>query len=213
MNNPQSRTARRVGLGGRLVISQRAELKTLNPLTAGDENSKEIIGLINADLIHINRYTQKTEAALANSWTVSADGRIYTLELRSGIRFSDGQPFDADDVLFTFQVYLDEHVHSPQRDLLVVGGKPIQVRKLSARTVQFELAQPYAAAERLFDSIAILPRHLLKQVYDEGTAGKGVDLNNVASGDCRVRAVSNQRVCSRRANRPRAQPILLEERC
>jgi peptide/nickel transport system substrate-binding protein len=155
--------------GGRLVISQRAELKTLNPLMATDENSKEIIGLINADLIHINRYSQKTEAALARSWTVSSDARVYTLELRTGVKFSDGQPFDADDVLFTFQVYLDERVHSPQRDLLVVGGKPIQARKLSSYTVQFELAEPYAAGERLFDSIAILPRHLLKQAYDEGT--------------------------------------------
>jgi hypothetical protein len=47
--------------GGRLVISQRAEPKTLNPVTAMDGNSREIIGLIAADLIHINRYSQLTE--------------------------------------------------------------------------------------------------------------------------------------------------------
>ncbi len=154
--------------GGRLVISQRAEPKTLNPVIAIDGSSQEIIGLMTADLIHINRYSQKTEPALASSWTVSPDGREYTLQLRRGLKFSDGQPFDADDVLFTFQVYLDERVHSPQRDLLIVSGKPILVQKLDAYTVRFELQQPYAAAERLFDSIAILPRHLLKHAYDEG---------------------------------------------
>lgn len=154
--------------GGKLVISQRAELKTLNPLVAIDGNSRQIIGLINADLIHINRYSQRTEAALANSWTVSRDGREYTLHLRRGIEFSDGQPFDADDVLFTFQVYLDERVHAAQRDLLIISGEPIRLQKIDAYTVVFELQEPYAAAERLFDSVAILPRHLLQDPYEKG---------------------------------------------
>ncbi len=154
--------------GGRLVISQRVEPKTLNPVVALDGASREIIGLINADLIHINRYSQKTEAALATSWTVSPDRRQYTLHLRRGLEFSDGQRFDADDVLFTFEVYLDERVHSPQRDLLTVSGKPIRLQKIDAYTVRFDLDQPYAAAERLFDSVAILPRHLLERAYQNG---------------------------------------------
>ena len=162
--------------GGRLVISQRAEPKTLNPVMAVDGNSREIIGLINADLIHINRYSLKTEAALASSWKVSADFRTYTLQLRPGLKFSDGQPFDADDVLFTFEVYLDERVHSPQRDLLIVSGQPIRLQKLSTYAVQFELQQPYAAAERLFDSVAILPCHLLKRAYDEGRLAQAWNL-------------------------------------
>src|SRR6202007_2207173 len=85
------------------------------------------------------------------------------------LRFSDGQPFDADDVIFSFQVYLDEKIDSPQRDLLIVGGEPIVVQKLDSYTVRFQLAQPYAAAERLFDSVAILPRHLLESDYRAGS--------------------------------------------
>jgi len=85
------------------------------------------------------------------------------------VRFSDGQPFTADDVVFSFQVYLDEKTHSPQRDLLVIGGKAITVQKLDDETVRFTLAQPYAAAERIFDSVAILPRHLLEKPYRDGT--------------------------------------------
>ncbi len=154
--------------GGTLVVGQRTEPKTLNPVTAADAPSREVIGRMMADLIHINRASQQVEASLAKSWTVSRDGRIFTLKLRRGLRFSDGQPFDADDVLFTFQVYLDEKVHSPQRDLLVVGGKPLEVQKVDAYTVRFALTQPYAAAERIFDSLAILPRHLLEKPYREG---------------------------------------------
>ena len=154
--------------GGKLVLALRAEPKTLNPITAVDSPSRDVIWRMMADLVHINRSTQQTEPALAKSWKVSADGLRYTLKLRRSLRFSDGHPLDADDVLFSFQVYLDEKVHAPQRDLLILDGKPVTVRKLDAETLVFALAQPYGAAERLFDGFAILPRHLLQQAYHEG---------------------------------------------
>jgi peptide/nickel transport system substrate-binding protein len=158
--------------GGRLVVSLRAEPKTLNPLTAADTISREVIGAMQADLVHINRGTQLTEAALAKSWKISADGLQYTLTLRQGLRFSDGHPLDADDVLFTFRVYLDENVHATQRDMLIVGGKPITVRKVDARTLVFQFAKPYGVEERLFDGWAILPQHLLEKPYQEGKLGQ-----------------------------------------
>jgi peptide/nickel transport system substrate-binding protein len=154
--------------GGQLVVGQRSEPKTLNPVTAADLPSREVIRQTTADLIHINRGSQQTEPSLATSWKMSRDGHAFTLKLRRGVRFSDGQPFDADDVVFSFQVYLDEKVHSPQRDLLVVSGKPISLIKIDAYTVRFTLAEPYAAAERIFDSVAILPRHILEKPYREG---------------------------------------------
>ena len=89
--------------GGRLVFAQRTEPKTLNPVIAGDNASREVLHRMMADLIHINRGSQQTEPALAKSWTVSADGLRYVLELRQGLRFSDGHVFDAGDVVFTFR--------------------------------------------------------------------------------------------------------------
>lgn len=164
--------------GGHLVVAQRSEPKTLNPVTAVDAPSREVIGRLMADLIHINRSTQQTEPSLAKSWVVSKDGRVFTLKLRRGLRFSDGQPFDADDVVFSFQVYQDEKIHSPQRDLLIVGGKPIQVRKIDRYTVRFTLEQPYAAAERIFDSLAIMPRHLLEKSHRDGTFARSWTLSS-----------------------------------
>ena len=157
--------------GGRLVVALRAEPRTLNPATAADAPSREVIGRMSGDLIHIDRATQQTESALASQWKRSVDGREYTLTLRKGIRFSDGHPFDADDVVFTFKVLLDERTGAPQRDLLVVGGQPVSVTKVDEYTVRVTMAQPYAAAERLFDSIAILPRHLLGEAYSKGVTG------------------------------------------
>jgi peptide/nickel transport system substrate-binding protein len=154
--------------GGQLVIIQRTEPRTLNPVLAIDSPSRDVISRTMADLIHINRETQEPEPALARSWTVSPDGRRFRLLLRRGLRFSDGDAFDADDVVFSFEVYLDEKVAAPQRDLLIVGGQPIAVRKVDQYTIDVELAEPYAAAERLFDTVAILPRHLLEKPYTEG---------------------------------------------
>jgi len=154
--------------GGRLVFAQRTEPKTLNPAIAGDNASREVLHRTMADLIHINRESQQTEPALAKSWTVSADGLRYVLELRQGLRFSDGHPFDAGDVVFTFQAMMDDKVDSPQRDLLILEGKPIVVREIDAYHVAFELPQPYAAAERLFDGFSILPRHRLEQAWRAG---------------------------------------------
>ena len=167
--------------GGTLVVVQRAEPKTLNPITALDAPSREVIRRTMADLVSINRATQQTEPGLAKNWTASKDGRTFLLELRRGLRFSDGHPMDADDVVFTFQVYLDEKVRSPQRDLLMAGGQPLAVDKLDQYRLRFRLAQPYAAAERIFDSVAILPRHLLEQAWRDGKLAEAWNLNTAPS--------------------------------
>ncbi len=163
--------------GGHLTIGQRSEPKTLNPVIATDAVSREVIGRLMGDLIEINRSSQQTEPALAKSWKISSDGRTFTLQLRKGVRFSDGLPFDADDVVFSFGVYMDEAVDSPQRDLLIIDDKPITVTKVDQYTVRFVLPRPYAAAERLFDGLAMLPKHLLEKPYREGHFAQAWSLN------------------------------------
>jgi peptide/nickel transport system substrate-binding protein len=158
--------------GGSLVVPQRAELRTFNPLVAADNPSREILGRMHASLVRINRASHETEPDVAESWTVSDDGRRYQVTLRRGVRFSDGHLLDADDVVFTFLVHLDPSVASPQRDLLVVQGTPIRVERIDEHTIAFTLAVPYAAAERLFDGIAILPQHLLEEAYRTGALAR-----------------------------------------
>lgn len=158
--------------GGALVVAQRAEPRTFNPVMAADNPSREIIGRLHASLVRINRATHETEPELAESWESSPDGLRYVVRLRSAVHFSDGHPLDADDVVFTFRVHLDPRVASPQRDLLIVHGTPIRVDRVDDRTIAFTLAAPYAAAERLFDGIAILPRHVLDEPYRTGALAR-----------------------------------------
>ena len=155
--------------GGRLVAALTAEPGTFNPLVMVDSASRAVVDQIMADLVHIDRQTHGTFANAAESWTVSDDGRILTAVLRPGLRFSDGQPCTADDIVFSFDCYLDEEVGSPQRDLLIVGGEPIEVRATDERTVVIDMAAPYAVADRLFDGFAVLPEHVLGPAYEAGT--------------------------------------------
>ncbi len=162
-------TSREAGRpGGRLVVALRSEPKSFNPVLASDQPSLTVIRRLMADLIHVDRQTQHAVPALAKSWTRSPDGRRFEVELRRGVRFSDGHPLDADDVVFSFEVYLDEKVASPYRGQLLVGDEPIAVRKLGPHTVSFELAEPDAWGERLFNDLAILPQHRLQPAFAQG---------------------------------------------
>jgi len=163
-----AQTVQRGMRGGTLVIAQRSEPKTLNPLLSRDAPSREVLGRLSSDLMSVNRQTQKVEPVLAEWVHPSADGLHYTVHLRSGLRFSDGQPFNADDVVFSFQVYLDEKVHAVQRDPLLIHEKPVTVSKLDGQTVRIDLPGRYAPGERMFDSLPMLPRHLLEAAYREG---------------------------------------------
>ena len=154
--------------GGRLVAALRGEPQTLNPVTAVDRPSLLVVHRLMTDLLHINRATQEVEAALADSWEVSEDGLTYRLSLRRDVRFSDGEPFDADDVVFSFRVYLDERMAYGGRAMLLVGGRPIEPRKIDSHTVEFVFAEPAAAGLRFFDDVAILPEHRLAAAYEEG---------------------------------------------
>jgi peptide/nickel transport system substrate-binding protein len=154
--------------GGSVTVAASAEPKTLNPLVAADQPSRDAIYPLSADLVHLNRATLVSESALAKSWRVSRDGKQYLVTLRPGLRFSDGSPLTADDVVFTFQVHLDPKVNSTQRDVLLIDDKPIGVVKVSADTVRFDLPAPYAPGEQLFDGVWILPRAKLEKAYREG---------------------------------------------
>ncbi len=146
----------------------RTEPRTWNPVLAVDTPTRDLLRLVHADLVRINRETLRTEAVLAEKWAVSRDGKKIDVTLREGLRFSDGAPCTVDDVLFSFQLYLDPKLNSPQRDLLLIGGKPLTVAKTGPRGLRFEFAEAYAPAERLFDSLFIVPKHKLEAAYRAG---------------------------------------------
>jgi peptide/nickel transport system substrate-binding protein len=154
--------------GGRLVAAQTAGPKTFNPLFTDDNESLTVLGLLQATLIRINRHTQQTELDLAAAADFSPDGRVLTMRLRPDLKFSDGHPLTVDDVMFTFQVIYDPNIPSSVADILKVGGQPIKVEEVNDRTIRFTFPEPTAGAERLFDVVNVLPKHILEPAYRDG---------------------------------------------
>jgi peptide/nickel transport system substrate-binding protein len=164
--------------GGRLVISKSAGPKTFNRLLAFDDQTNTVTNCLMGTLLRINRQTQQPEAELATAWQASPDGKNLTFTLRPAVQFSDGKPFTADDVIFTFQLVNDPKIASSAADSFGFEGQRVAVEKVDAQTVRFTFPQPQAAAERLFDGVPILPKHQLEAAY---RAGNFADAWNLAT--------------------------------
>jgi peptide/nickel transport system substrate-binding protein len=114
--------------------------------------------------------TGEIKPDLAESWEISEDGRRIVFTLRDGLRWSDGEPLTADDVVFTVQdVILNEKIPTDNKDDLRIGenGEFPQVEKLSDRQVEFLLPEPYAPLLRALAGppigMMILPKHILQE--------------------------------------------------
>ncbi|WP_059008888.1 ABC transporter substrate-binding protein [Streptomyces specialis] len=132
-----------------LVVGIANEPETLSPLLGygKDGNSKIFDGLLRHD------EDLELQPALATALPeISDDGLTYTYALREGVEFSDGTPFTARDVVFTYETILDEDTNNPAKDDLAAVES---VRAEGDHTVVFTLAYPYAPfAERTVLPIA-----------------------------------------------------------
>jgi peptide/nickel transport system substrate-binding protein len=155
--------------GGELVVSVRTEPRTFNRLAARDSPTDLVATLMHARLVRINKKTQHVEPWLAEKWTASEDGRRVTLALRQGVMFSDGHPFTADDVLFSFEAAYDERAASVLADSLQVGGRKLDVTAPDPHTIAITFPTPFAPGVRLLDNLPILPRHKLNASLQNGS--------------------------------------------
>ena len=130
-----------------LVVAQIAEPKSMDPHAVTAVNDFRILVNLYDGLVRFADGTLEVEPALAESWEVSEDGTVYTFELREGVSFHDGTPFDADAVRFNFARMLDEE--HPYHD---TGPFPLsfffqaveEVEVVEPLTVRFHLSEPYA---------------------------------------------------------------------
>lgn len=79
---------------------------------------------------------------IAKSWTVSDDATTYTFKLREGMRWSDGEPFSADDIMFWYEVFLDDRLTPSKHANFVDAGGPVKVTKIDDYTVEFKFSEP-----------------------------------------------------------------------
>ncbi|NJL65422.1 MAG: ABC transporter substrate-binding protein, partial [Methylacidiphilales bacterium] len=119
-------------------------------------------------LTTINAITRKIEPALAESWEFSNDKKQVTFTLRDNLKWSDGQPLTADDVVFTYKdIAFNKKIPTSWQDTLKVGKSKVfpEIKKIDNRRVEFIFTEPFAPF--LFsttgspDGVGILPKHIL----------------------------------------------------
>ncbi|HEV2415252.1 MAG TPA: ABC transporter substrate-binding protein [Candidatus Dormibacteraeota bacterium] len=172
-SNNQGTTAKK---GGHVVEGNISDIRTLNSMLSSDTASNQVIGLLFDGLTN-----QKKDGtiipALAESFTSSSDGLTYTFKLRSGLKWSDGQPITSDDVKFTYALAYDpayKDFASPRRGDLSKYIKSIDTP--DPRTVILTTTQVYAPFLASHGQYGILPKHILGSM--DGKALNTADFNS-----------------------------------
>jgi peptide/nickel transport system substrate-binding protein len=155
-DKPRERDFGQPAYGDIMVRGDIGDASNLIPLLASDSPSHNIAGLVYNGLVKYDK-DMKIIGDLAESWDISAGGLVITFHLRRGVKWHDGQPFTAADVLFTYQITVDPKTPT------AYAGDFLKVKKaevLDAYTFRVTYDKPFAPALISWGN-AVLPRHLL----------------------------------------------------
>jgi len=144
--------------GGTLVEGIVGSPRFVNPVLSLTDADRDLTALMYAGLMGYDSQGMLVPA-LAKSYTISENGKVYTFVLRENAQFSDGTPVRATDVVFTIEKVLDPNLKSPEFQ----DWKGIVAKTLDERTVEITLPQafdPFIEEATL----GILPEHLWKDV-------------------------------------------------
>ena len=157
--------------GGGVIEVAFADAKTNNPLLTTDLASNYRIGLQYLSLLGLNPDTALPYPELAmvvptrENGGITADGRTYTFKLRTDVRWSDGTPFTANDVVFTYQTLAKKELVSPRT--ADINDRVASVSNPDDFTVVFKLNKivaPFLTANCTGAGYGIVPQHILKDV-------------------------------------------------
>ena len=151
--------------GGRLIASTIGEgPKTFNPFTAKDATSSQMANIMYDGLVTSNPVTGEVIPKLAKS--IKIEGNNYIVTLRHGLKWSDGQPITADDVIFTWKDIVFKGLgNTSVRDSILIDGKLPEIRKIDNYTVVFTISKPFAPFLRQLTN-PIAPKHWFESIPD-----------------------------------------------
>ncbi len=136
---------------------------TFNYYNAIDGATQTVLNNTFDRLLTLNPYTNKIYPNLVESWQFSEDGLSLTMRLRD-IKWSDGTPFTADDVIFT----VDSLANNPNLRAnftaqLRIGGQSLKFQKVNDRTFRVVMPVQYGAILNVLTFFPIMPKHKLEQ--------------------------------------------------
>ncbi len=159
--------------GGEIRFVLNSDPKTLNPALAQETSSTAVLSDLFTGLTKTDLKTMQVVPDLAEIWEEKEGGRVYIFHLRRNVRWSDGEPFTAEDVVFTYgDIYLNPQIPNSTGDMfrgILKSQEDIKnfVRKIDKYTVEFRLPEPFAPFLNAL-SAPILPKHKLERFVKEG---------------------------------------------
>ncbi|MBP9710801.1 MAG: peptide ABC transporter substrate-binding protein [Candidatus Pacebacteria bacterium] len=171
------------GYGGSFSEGIVGSPRFINPVLAVSDADHDLSRLVYSGLV---KPTVGGEYVpdLAQSYTLSDDGKVYTFTLREGLTFHDNKPVTAADIVFTITKIQEGALKSPAR----ANWDGIQVEVVDARTVRFTLASPYAPFIKNA-TVGILPEHLWKGVSAEEFPFSDLNTSPIGTGPFEVDTV------------------------
>ena len=159
--------------GGEIRFVLNSDPRTLNPALAQVTSSTAVLSYLFTGLTKIDLKSMQVVPDLAHKWEKKEGGRVYIFHLRRNVRWSDGEPFTADDVVFTYRdIYLNPQIPNSTGDMfrgILKSQEDIKnfVRKIDKYTVEFKLPEAFAPFLSAL-SAPILPKHKLEKFVKEG---------------------------------------------
>ena len=155
--------------GGNIVISTIGEgPKTFNPWNSKDNTSSSASEIMFDSLVTTDAYTGEVIPKMAKSIETLPDKKTYIIELRKGLKWSDGKEITADDVVYTWNTLIfGGFGNTSTRDAMYIDGKLPTVSKIDKYTVKFVTPKPFSPFLRQI-SVPIAPEHVLKKITDRG---------------------------------------------
>ncbi len=126
-------------------------------------------------LVRWDRTWSAVAPNLAESWQLAKDGREYTFHLKEGVRWSDGKPCTADDIVFAYDdVLRNTELFPAFPEWLMAGGRPARMDKVDSHTVRFTFTEPNGVflqqlASSAGNILTALPRHYFQQFHKKYT--------------------------------------------
>lgn len=166
--------------GGNINIAITADPQNINPLYVVDQTSFDIQQALYSPFFEIVQGEMYYGNGLCESVTSNEDATEFTLTLKDGLKWHDGEPITADDVVFTMQVLVDETQNVPYSSYGFIDGEPVQAEKVDDRTVKITLPASSAGFLGGLSQVYCIPKHIYEGVANIGES----DLNNnpVGSG-------------------------------
>jgi len=151
--------------GGHITEAASTDIRVLSPIVNTDVYSGYLISLMFDGLVSVDPDTLDATPRLATKWEIAPDGKTYTFTLKQGVKWHDGQPFTADDVKFSYDLYMNPKTGTPRAGTLNEHIASVAVK--DPQTVVFTLKDIIAPFLVTDVGYGIVPKHVLESVKPE----------------------------------------------